>query len=163
MALESYSKASQLKRALLNIVVKGVPDSEVNKFKKDFYEMDKDKNGLITCKDLEEYLRRAGYTAALNDLETFTRKVNRKGEAYINYDEFLAAVVSTKQFLTAERLEGLFKLLDFSQKGTLSKQKIAVARRESGQGVQELGDLLASTDAKDDQLSYNEFREILLN
>eukprot|EP00826_Nyctotherus_ovalis_P035136 TRINITY_DN2989_c0_g1_i5.p1 TRINITY_DN2989_c0_g1~~TRINITY_DN2989_c0_g1_i5.p1 ORF type:complete len:469 (+),score=114.65 TRINITY_DN2989_c0_g1_i5:100-1506(+) len=161
-ALRKYSESSQEKRKFLNVIVKGTSDSELKNFQQDFLNLDKQKTGLITSKELHEYLKEKGYEISVEKLEEFTKQVNDKGEPCINYTEFIAAAISTHQFLTDEKLEDIFKILDIKQKGRI---KLGMLNTEKGD-VKAIESLAAMTKAKDtshDVITFEEFKNIMLS
>lgn len=161
-ALRQYSEASQLKRKLLSLIVKGISDSELKTFQQDFLALDKQKTGLITCKELQEYLKEKGYEGENDKLEEFTKKVNEKGESFINYSAFLAAAISTQQFLTDEKIEDIFKLLDIKQRGSIRRNAISIEKGD----VKEIDPLTIITKSKEsfkDAITFDEFKNILLD
>ncbi len=122
-SLRRYSGFSKLKKKALNLLARNINEVDLKKFQQAFLELDKEKTGLITCGDLKECLKNGGYTMTAEELENLTRKVNYNGEAFINYTEFLAATVATKQFLTEEKLWSLFKSLDLTQRTSSSTER----------------------------------------
>jgi len=161
-ALRQYSEASQLKRNLLSVIVKGVSGSELKAFQQDFLALDKKKTGLITCKELEEYLKEKGYNVENEKLEEFTKKINEKGKSYINYSEFIAAAISTRQFLTDEKLEDIFKTLDIRQKGCIRRNILNISKCNV-KDVDFIKTLTNRNGNSKDLITFDEFKNILLN
>jgi len=56
--LLEYKGTSQLKKEALNVLVKMLNEKEISHLRQTFQEIDKDRTGMITPKELEEALRR---------------------------------------------------------------------------------------------------------
>ena len=165
ISLKRYSESSKLKRKLLNILFKEVNDIDLAEFKKAFLMLDKENTGLITCRDLEIYLKETGRNATAQEIEAFTRKINKNGEAYINYSEFIAAAMATKQFLTDEKLEHLFKVLDVKNQGVIVPGGIQ-SELDNNKVFQAVSPIRKVTDPEVDmqgKMTFEEFKCILLS
>jgi calcium-dependent protein kinase len=111
-ALQRYSEFPEAKKNILAIIVRNVSDIELKEYQRIFLEVDKAKTGLITSKDLETVLKKAGNKVSRKELEELTKKVNQRGHDFISYSEFVAALIATREFLTEERLTSVFKLVE---------------------------------------------------
>jgi calcium-dependent protein kinase len=123
-ALKNYNTFSKLKKDILNVLVRNMSDAELREFQESFLELDRNKNGMITCNDLEESFKRIGSKTTAKELKELARQVNYNGEVFINYSTFMAALVATRQFMTEEKIGSLYKVLEvesLQKVGSLSK------------------------------------------
>lgn len=155
-ALRNYSQFSKFKKDILNLLVKNINDLELKEFQQAFLELDKNKTGMITCTDLEEGLRKIGSKATVKELEELTRQVNYSGEAFINYSTFVAALVATRQFMTEEKIDSLYKVLEV-------ERRVEVAHKTSVHNKVYPDDQTAKTNVySDEKITFDEFKEMLL-
>lgn len=111
-ALQRYSEFPELKKNLLALIVRTAADVELKKYQQTFLELDKTKTGLITSRDLEVALNTADRNISRKELEELTKKVNQQGQDFINYSDFIAALIATRDFLTEERVCSVYKLVE---------------------------------------------------
>ena len=64
---------------------------------------------MINKEELMEAMKNAQISIDDRDIDNIMKQVDYKGNAKINYTEFLAATISVKQFLTEEKLLAIFK------------------------------------------------------
>ena len=70
----------------------------------------------------------------------------------INYSEFLAATIDTKNFLTESRLRAVFNQFDTDSSGKITKENIQLAMQKLGRDVPmtEINEIIASHDQTGD-------------
>eukprot|EP00826_Nyctotherus_ovalis_P009644 TRINITY_DN12549_c0_g1_i17.p1 TRINITY_DN12549_c0_g1~~TRINITY_DN12549_c0_g1_i17.p1 ORF type:complete len:465 (-),score=107.05 TRINITY_DN12549_c0_g1_i17:44-1438(-) len=160
-ALGKYSRSSELKKRISNMLVRGVTDEQIEEFNKVFLEIDKDKKGLIVCSDLEEYLSKSGYKIDPERLNRFLKRISQRGEAQINYSEFIAAAITTKTYLTNEKLEYLFRLMDINQKAYKHHKKSRSSKKLTS--IRSVRGKTHSESAKIKNVTFDQFKNILLS
>jgi len=162
--LSKYGEFSDLKKKILNMMVKRVDEADLKELHKIFFELDKKKTGLITYEDLHEYLKKGGHEVTAEELERIMKKANYKGEAFINYSEFIAATIATHQFLTEEKLGYFFKALDIEKQGALNEEMICRVYEEKSI-VGKLGSnrIYITNETNNDKITFEDFKLLLLN
>eukprot|EP00826_Nyctotherus_ovalis_P015469 TRINITY_DN143_c0_g1_i5.p1 TRINITY_DN143_c0_g1~~TRINITY_DN143_c0_g1_i5.p1 ORF type:complete len:163 (-),score=31.56 TRINITY_DN143_c0_g1_i5:119-607(-) len=158
---DRYREASEMKKKILNALAKSVSDDDIEKFNAVFLEIDKNKTGMITCSDLEEYLSKMEFKVDAKTLDHYLKSMNQREKAHINYSEFIAAAIATKAFLTDEKLRYLFKLIDIKQQASKGSRNYAARRvlapirlvREQGQ----------PETIKMESVTFDQFKCILLS
>ncbi|MDR3547486.1 MAG: protein kinase [Candidatus Pacebacteria bacterium] len=161
-SLKEYSGYSKLKKKALNLLVQNMDELDIKRLQDAFIELDEDHTGLITCSDLKACLKNEGYDMTAEELESLTRRVNYNGDGYINYTDFLAATLSTKLFLTEEKMWSVFRTLDVGKKGCITEQdlKTALGKRKRLQSI-ELEGIMKDTDRDHDgKITFEEFKWI---
>lgn len=162
-SLKDYSQAPALKKKLLNLLFKGLDDVNVVSFKEAFVALDKNHTGFITCKELEEYLKSVGYTATAQELESYELGINKVWEGRINYSEFISAAISTKEFLTEEKLEEMFKMLDVNEKGVIAPTILKEQMKNNKFEIVDPKEFTAKADTDlYEQITFEQFKCILL-
>nr|CAC79947.1 protein kinase [Nyctotherus ovalis] len=157
-ALRNYSQFSKLKKDILTVLVKNISDTELKEFQEAFLQLDKNKTGMITCKDLEENLNKIGSKATAKELEELTRRINYKGEAFINYSTFMAALVATRQFMTEEKIDSFYKVLEVEGRAenVEARQKIGATK------ICPDDPTARSVINSEEKLTFGEFKELLM-
>lgn len=114
-SLDDYKGVSHLKKEALNVLVKMLPDDEIQHLRETFQALDQDKTGMITPDELEEAFRQVTggeASPSSQQIKKIITQVDYKGNGKINYTDFLAATVSVKKVLTKQKLYALFKHFD---------------------------------------------------
>lgn len=155
-ALSNYSQFSKLKKDILNVLVKNMNDEELKEFQDTFLQLDKNKTGMIAYNDLEENLDKIENKTTVKELEELARRVNYQGETFINYSTFMAALVATRQFLTEEKIDSLYKILDVERRVDIVPKVSGANKVYSDE--QTVGTVINS----DEKLTFDEFKELLL-
>jgi len=162
-SLADYGKASNLKKKILNMLFKGLSYIDVGTFNEAFAALDKNNDGFITCKELEGYLKSIGCEATAQELEDYTRKINKDGEGHINYSEFISAAIATKEFLTEEKLEEMFSMLDINNKGVIGPETLQQKMHNNNFQIVDPSDFTAKIDTEIyEQITFEQFKCILL-
>lgn len=118
-ALKRYSDYSEVKKSILELMVKNATDSELKEYQEVFLELDKAKNGIITSEELEDALNGKECKVTRKEAEELVRKVNHKGEDFITYTELLASLIATEEFLQDRRINSVFELLKTERTNTI--------------------------------------------
>ena len=163
-SLRKYSGYSKLKKKALNMLVWNLSEVDLKNLREKFLELDQQKTGLIMCDDLKECLKKCGCDMPAEELENLTRKVNYKGDAFINYTSFLSATAATQQFFTEEKLWSYFKILDVEKKGHITEKglKAFLSQRQRLQSL-DVAEIMRATDADHDgKITFNDFRDIFV-
>ena len=59
-SLKRYGEFSDIKKKILNLLVKSIDSADLREIQKVFSDLDKERTGLITCENLKEYLEASG-------------------------------------------------------------------------------------------------------
>ena len=133
--VKDYKGVSTLKKAALNLLVKMVDSKEIEKLRAAFVKIDKDQTGMINKDELYEAMKNSHISISDKDIENIMKQVDYKGNAKINYTEFLAATISIKQFLTEEKLLAIFKQFDTDGSGMITADNLVDAMNKLGQKI----------------------------
>ena len=163
-SLKRYGEFSDIKKKILNLLVKSIDSADLREIQKVFSDLDKERTGLITCENLKEYLEASGHQPTAEELARILKKANRHGEALINYSEFIAAVISTQKFLTEERLWYSFKTMDPKREGTINHNILEDAFNDREELPKPIAiDTLKRKTHHDEKITFEQFKIILLN
>lgn len=84
----------------------------------------------------------------------------------INYSEFIAATINVSEYLSEERLMAIFNQFDIDNSGKITKANLKQAFSKYGREIKDsdIDDILSKHDlAKDNAISYEEFKKMLLD
>ena len=157
-ALKNYSEFSELKRNILETLAMNIDDIEVIEFQKFFIELVKNKFGLITAHSLEKSLKDTECKISKNKLENIIRKINRDGEANLDYTCFIAAIIGTTDFLTEEKLESYFKLYNLKDQGSVMNESSSTLSLSKD----DQSDSRIQSYYHKEMISFKDFRSILI-
>jgi calcium-dependent protein kinase len=166
-SLREYRGANKLRKAAMNVFIKHIEEEDIENLRLAFWKMDHDKTGLITCTALQQVMRNMKFEMEADEIDKIIQDINFEGQTLINYSEFLAATISTQQFLSEERLWALFKHFDPNEDNLLSVD--AVKRKLAAQGkrmnTQEIKDIMKSQDINEKyegrQMSFGGFKRVM--
>jgi len=123
-SIRNYIKSSRLEKLLMQSLVRTLSEDSINDLKLQFKLLDKSKSGFIYISDLIESLVSQGEKINKAELELLKSGLDVNKTGMINYSEFLAATISSQNFLTNEKIWRTFKLLDHDDKGYLTIEDI---------------------------------------
>ena len=125
-----------------------------------FYEMDANKDGTLTMKEIKECLVKLNSEKEMDNKEILKlfKGIDTNNSKRIEYTEFISAAIEESQYLKEERLLDLFKMLDKDQSGKISKDDIKKALNNENIEEEELKQFIVKFDLDGDgEVDYNEF------
>ena len=125
--LKSFKGVSTLKKAAMNLLVKTAGETEVHELRMAFQQIDTDGTGLIKAEELQAILTQKHMQASSEEIAEIIHQIDYHDNKMINYSEFLAATIDTKNFLTDSRLKVVFNQFDTDGSGFITKQNIYLA------------------------------------
>lgn len=106
-SLRAFSRFSSLKRTALQAIAFQMSANKLQKLKDVFLDMDEDKTGLLSLKEMKEALvNRAEMTE--DEVEDIFADVDASNEQTISYNEFLAATLSERLYMREEYIRAAF-------------------------------------------------------
>jgi Ca2+-binding EF-hand superfamily protein len=139
---------------------------QVEKFKFDFDQADKDKSGSLSLGEVYDVLLRVGFKGTQEEAKVIFGHLDRDRDQKISREEFTAALknlprLSIKEFV----LRKVFLKLDKDGSGYLSRSEIEDATKSEGGlniAADKIADLLIYLVKDDDgKVSYEEFLNVL--
>ena len=97
--------------------------------------MDKDKTGFLNASELQAALQDSNVDFTAEQISKIISEIDDFGNGKINYSEFLAATISTKRFMTEEKMWMMFKHFDVDDTDYISKDNIAEAMQKLGKTI----------------------------
>merc|ERR1719321_934966 len=91
-----------------------------------FASLDTDGNGTLTLTEMKDGLEKNGMKDLVKEMEETMKQLDNDGSGLIDYSEFLAATMSRKVYLQYDYLWQVFKQLDSSRTGKITKDDLAL-------------------------------------
>mmetsp|Transcript_92816 Transcript_92816/g.194002 ORF Transcript_92816/g.194002 Transcript_92816/m.194002 type:complete len:629 (-) Transcript_92816:329-2215(-) len=158
-ALVGFSKASQLRRAVMEVMAWSLSSEEQAAVREHFVRMDKSGQGTITLKELTQALTECGIDEHL--VEPIFQALDGAKNDEIHYSEFLAAMVSTRIAMHEDMLKSTFRRFDTNNSGYITVENLKELLGDSFDGVP-MEELLKEADfEKNNKISYDEFVHFL--
>ena len=162
--LREYRAKTAFQKATMNMLVKRLGETDLEYLRKSFKKLDKSNTGQISFECLEQHLLEQGFEIPSKEIKEIINRVDYKGNNLINYSEFLSATISSKKFLTEERLWSLFKHFDSDNTDfiTVGNLKDVLAQEGKEINEDEAEAIIEEHDTlKDGRLNFDEFKIIL--
>lgn len=149
----------------MNLFVKTVNAKEFDALREQFEALDEDKTGYVDAEELSKALRKSSLDINEEQINAIIKEVDEAGNNKINYTEFLAATITTRDLLNENRLMMLFKEFDTDDTGYITKENLeeAFSKLEKTLSPSEIKIILDTHDSsKDGKISYEEFEKMML-
>ena len=158
--LENYKNTSNFKKFILTYIASRLKEKEIKELKEMFYEMDTNKDGTLTVKEIKECLMKLNSEKQMNKDEILLlfKGIDTNNSRRIEYTEFISAAIEKNEYLKEERLLDIFKMLDKDQSGKISKDDIKKALNNEDIDEEDLKQFILKFDLDGDgEVDYNEF------
>ena len=121
--LQSFAKSSTFKKLVLNYIAFQLTDKEKQQLMTEFISLDANMDGEISFEEFKLMAPSLGLRDPLQAAEIFAQ-VDVHGNGFINYSEFLAAMMHKSVYLKEEKLYQAFKMFDKNNDGFISADEI---------------------------------------
>ena len=169
-----YAKMNKIKKGVFAFISSRLTDEETKDLVEIFNTLDKNRDGVLTMKEVSAGLKymkenQASVKNYTDDLEAqltlIFDEMDLDRNGLINYSEFLAAAMDHKNTLKKEMVYQAFKAFDQDKKGKLNlKAFLEVVRPEKDEDVKYLKSLFNEFDLdKNGTIEYEEFMSALDN
>jgi len=111
--------------AAMNVFIHMLKPKDFEPLRERFHQMDKDKTGFLNASELQAALQDSNVEFSAEQIALIIKETDDFGNGKINYSEFLAATISTKRFMTEEKMWMMFKHFDVDDTDFISKDNIA--------------------------------------
>lgn len=128
-----------------------------------FFAIDSDYSGLISVNELHDVLKSFGPDE--EEAKSILDKVDYDKNGEINYSEFLSGTL-TKEHLSKDNIQKLFKFLDTEKQGLLTKQSLAKTFARGGREVSEdeVAKMFLENELNPEEgIDHHKFEELILN
>eukprot|EP00439_Symbiodinium_sp_Y106_P036787 s827_g4.t1 len=163
--LKGFRSQNKLKKAALHVIASQMSDAQIKDLRETFIAMDEDGDGLLTVKELEEGMQRAGMTEIPPELNDIIKDVDSNGSGTIDYTEFLAATLDRKNYIAEDVCWAAFRVFDKDGSGTISKDELAQVLSDGAVAAvaqKDIAELLNEVDQNGDgEIDFQEFMHMM--
>lgn len=163
--LANFKGSSSLKKAAMNLLVKTLNPKELDSLSEQFAAIDKDKTGTINAEELTKALKESKLSFTDKQIKGMIKEIDYAGNGIINYTEFIAATLKTRNFLNENRLYMLFKEFDKDNSDFITKDNLIEAFEKLDKPIskKEIEKIIEAHDtSKDGKISYDEFKAMMI-
>eukprot|EP00808_Paulinella_micropora_P025475 g58102.t1 len=127
--IKSFRADASLKKAILFDMGNNMSEAELLEIEKTFRKVDKDGNGKVTVKELQQAMTSTGNSekSAMEEISKLMQQVDLDGDGELSYEELVAASVNRQLLNKEERLWAKFQEIDKNGDGKLSIKEISQA------------------------------------
>jgi len=121
--LRSFSGVGKLKKVAMTMIAQQMSDKDVSELKQTFALLDKNNDGTLTYKEIFDGFKQHKI-AMSEDLEATINALDTDGSGTIDYTEFIAAGMTTKQYMKKEVIWSAFRTFDSDGDGKITKDEL---------------------------------------
>ena len=142
-------------------------EEKIAEFRDAFEIFDKDKDGIITIKELGEIMKNLGQNPTEQELNDMISEVDIDGNGNIDFKEFLSLMArKMRDSDTEEELLEAFKVFDRDGNGLISAQELKFVMTSIGEKItdEEVDEMIKEADIDGDGfINYEEFVRMIIN
>ena len=159
--LKNYSSTNKLKKAILTFIASRLQEYEVENLRKNFEEIDLNKDGTITLDEMKNCMNKF---CGDKNVEELFKSFDTDGTGKLGYTEFISASIEQNIYMREERLLEAFKMLDKDNNGKISKEEIKNALKLDNIDNNQLSIYIQKFDLNGDgEIDYYEFLHMMSN
>jgi len=159
--LRVFRGVSKLKKVALTLIAQQLNEKDIEELKQTFQILDKNRDGTLTAQEIKEGMRQHKVSLP-EDLEESLRLIDTDGSGVIDYTEFIAATMSTKQYLKEEVVWSAFRTFDKDGDGKITRAELMSILKDDALTQEQLegqiDQMMKEVDLNNDgSISYHEF------
>ena len=144
-----------------------ISEQAINEFKEAFNIFDKDKDGYITIKELDQIMKKLGQAPTESELQNMINEVDIDGNGTIDFREFLGIMTKKlKETDSEDELIEVFKIFDSDGNGLINSNELLNVMVTLGENANktEIEELIKEVDHDGDGfINFEEFIRLILN
>lgn len=122
--LRDFRGHSKLKKIALTLIAKQLEDDDIEELKNTFQLLDTNQDGMLSLQEVEEGMKTHKVDVSA-DFKEVLLQLDTDGSGNIDYTEFIAATMTTRQYLKKEVMWAAFRTFDKDGDGTITKAELA--------------------------------------
>lgn len=155
--LGRFVSHQKLKKVALTVIAQQLSDDAIEEMKKTFAILDKNNDGTLTASEIKDAMVK--HKVAIPDnLAEILRQLDTDGSGTIDYTEFIAATMTTRQYLNRDILWAAFRTFDIDGDGKITKSEL----KRIIQDDQAVASIIKEVDIDgDEEISFDEFSQMM--
>ncbi|CAG2207002.1 CALM [Mytilus edulis] len=147
-----------------NLSCCGVPagqfsEETISDWRESFSLFDKNRDGVICCRELGGVMRSIGQTPTDDDVQKMVSDADKDGNGTVDFDEFVAMMSRYYSTMDPEKeMRDAFRVFDKDGNGYISKSELKSVMHSLGEKLndQEIEEMIRAADAdKDGAINYS--------
>mmetsp|Transcript_23393 Transcript_23393/g.72876 ORF Transcript_23393/g.72876 Transcript_23393/m.72876 type:complete len:470 (+) Transcript_23393:34-1443(+) len=157
--LKKFRVTSKIKKAALSVIAQQLRDEDVQELRRTFQALDANGDGVLTLAEIQEGM--ANHSVRLpEDLEGVLRNLDTDGSGKIDYTEFIASTLTSKEYLRKDVMWAAFKVFDQDGDGSITADELVKVLKLVDPSL--VGQMVTEADQNGDgRISFEEFCNML--
>ncbi|KAL7484310.1 hypothetical protein ACHAW6_009957 [Cyclotella cf. meneghiniana] len=160
ITFKKYRGMQKLQKAALAWIATHVTNDEVSQLKDVFRKIDKNNDGTITLKELDECIENAAHflPGLTSDLRDLREDLSLSGEDSLKWRDFIASMIDQSQVMKEDNIRMVFEHFKKDGRDYLLLSDIA----DLVGGEKQAKDIMRTVDGNNDgKIDFNEFRRMM--
>ena len=162
--MRKFAEMNKFKKMGMLAVAKTLSKEEIAGMKEVFQAFDTDRSGTVTISELMDGLRKKGVEKAASEVAELVKSMDMDGNGELDYEEFIAATLSTAKMENEDNLARAFAYFDKDNSGYISRSEVQKVITDFGLDHEfgDVNDFMAAADTnKDGKIDYDEFLAVM--
>ena len=162
--MRKFAEMNKFKKMGMLAVAKTLSKEEIAGMKEVFQAFDTDRSGTVTISELMDGLRKKGVDKAASEVAELVQSMDMDGSGELDYEEFIAATLSTAKMENEDNLARAFAYFDKDNSGYISRSEVQKVITDFGLDHEfgDVNDFMAAADTnKDGKIDYDEFLAVM--
>eukprot|EP00933_Yihiella_yeosuensis_P000239 TRINITY_DN10037_c4_g1_i1.p1 TRINITY_DN10037_c4_g1~~TRINITY_DN10037_c4_g1_i1.p1 ORF type:complete len:486 (+),score=108.29 TRINITY_DN10037_c4_g1_i1:89-1546(+) len=129
--LRRFNGQSRMKKVALTLIAQQLKDEDLEELRNCFISLDSNKDGTLTLKEVQDGMLKSKLELPA-DMVDIMKSLDTDSSGCIDYTEFIAATLTTKQYLRKEVMWAAFRTFDKDGDGQITKAELAATLKEQG-------------------------------
>merc|ERR1740121_105918 len=128
--LKSFTGVSKLKKMVLTLIAQQLSDESIKDLQEIFLSLDTNQDGQLSIQEITEGMKQAS-VALPDDLEKILGMLDTDKSGSVDYLEFVAATLQTKDYMKKEVLWAAFRKFDKNGDGKIDKRELTAFMKQA--------------------------------
>lgn len=121
--LRKFHGVSKLKKVALTLIAQQLNEKDIEELKNTFHLLDKNRDGTLSMPEIEAGMKQHNVEMP-KDFEKTLKAMDTDGSGTVDYTEFIAATLTTQQYMKTDVLWAAFRTFDKDGDGYITKAEI---------------------------------------